>query len=512
MNYVRLFLAIAILTCLGNRFASAQDDPLLSLFSKMPSTANAVLAGDLDSIRQSDVVMKQRWMESQQGKVNSGFAFLPSGSERIVLATNLDYQTFERNWTSGLIGMSRVPDLDLVRELTEGQMDQLGGQPLVVTKSDHYVFKAGDDLATWSPANRQAFAPWLTSLQQSRGPAADSWLATAIRGRGDAQLVAAFDLNHLVSWMRVLQRAKEAQTLQSNGIDPEAFAKAVASVRGVTVLVNFTDAVNAEVHIDFGQNVDLLEPVARPLLTEVLEHHGMHVGDLERWDVRTAGNRIRLAGQLSTTALRRMLSLFDFPEPQTTAASGQGDAQPSAGQLTRNYFDALSTLLDDLQKEIGVGGESSYRLARWFRSYANQIDNLPIDSVDPDLLDFGAQVSRAFRDIATQMTSTRESVDVQNSNLMAYGAGSPAYRYRRFGQGYRGYGYGYAYPWGYGGYWRDRSGAQAANRAEVREQRRNIQVKARADASEFVMSTMNDVLGGLQDAKTTMTERYPDAF
>ena len=134
------------------------------------------------------------------------------------------------------------------------------------------------------------------------------------------------------------------------------------------------------------------------------------------------------------------------------------------------------------------------------------------------MLDFGASVSKTFRDMNMKITSTRQSVDVQNSDLMAYGQGSPAYRYRRVGYGYAGYGYGYAYPWGgyYGGYYggwnRDVSGARLALNQQVYQDKVDIHTRARADATDFVVAAMTNIADGMSDIKRSMTERYPGAF
>ncbi len=524
-----MIILVAIGAVMANgHLANAQEKSLLGLLKQMPAGTNAVLAADLAQVRSSDIAKKNGWFNTTKGGIESGIDFLPDNCDQIVLASQMDFQTFQSAWTSGLLVVSPMPDLEYIRGMTQGTRDELSGQKLIVTSSDVYVFQAGQNLGTYIPANRQQLAAWLMGMKQGSQSQVSPYLASAIEQRGEATMVLSFDLNQLVSPAAILQRAQDAEILKSNQIDAQKFAQAVASVRGVTVSASFLDAIYADAKVDFGQDVGFLEPVAKQLILEVMQNHGVHLQNAADWQLHMGNDSIQLSGELSQNGLRRLISLFNTAEPQLTAtppanATPQSDAAPAAdaesmAQRTKDYFDSVSSLFNELQKEIGPGGKSSYQLARWFKSYADKIDNLPMGNVDPDMLDFGASVSKTFRDMNMKITSTRQSVDVQNSDLMAYGQGSPAYRYRRVGYGYAGYGYGYAYPWGgyYGGYYggwnRDVSGARLALNQQVYQDKVDIHTRARADATDFVVAAMTNIADGMSDIKRSMTERYPGAF
>ncbi len=509
---------VIVLILISPHSANAQDSSLAQDLKQLPAGTNALLIANLAVIRDSDVAQKGNWFNSPDGQIQSGMGFLPIGTEMVVLASQMDLETFSPSWTAGMLTIEDAPNLENISQRMHGKLDQLGSMQVVETSSDLFVFQTASGLATFSPANRQMLAPWITSLSNKQGQTPSKFLADSISKRDpDAGLLVGCDMTNLISPASVLKRARDSDALKANGIDPGQFADLVASLLGVNISATFTTAINATATLEFGQDAGMLQPVAKQLILEALEHHGLSVPNLGGWDVKVSGNRIVLTGEMSPTGLRRMISLFDSPEPQVTARSSSADDQPvSVADSTKQYFDSVSSMVDELQKEIGVGGQSTYKYGRWFKSYADKIDNLSMDNVDPDVLDWGAFVSSTFRNVAMMITSTHESTDVANANLMAYGAGSPAYRYRRSGYGYRGYGYGYAYPWryygGYGGFYRDDGRAMAANDLQVLRDKQAIHKSARAGVIDSGAAAFQQINESTAELRRKLTEKYPGMF
>lgn len=505
-------LAIALLLACCQP-TNAQDQSMLDLLQKMPAGGNAVLVADLAKISQSEVATQSGWFSTANGPMESGFGFLPTGAQRLALASKMDFHNFAPTWTTGLISMSNMPAMDSVAKVTNGQMDNLAGMQVVATGSDLFIFAVDGDLASFTPANRQELASWISGLKENKTAGVSEFLKSAVQNRDAAQLLVAMDLNYLVSESTVLKRAKDSDALVVAGIDPQKFASALASLNGMTVGCSFIDAVYGDLTISFGENVEFLKPVAKKLVLEVMKNHGAQVSEVSNWQANVSGNQIQLSGKLSPQGLRRLISLFESPEPHL--ATSDPNNPPSPAESTKSYFDAVTSLMDELQKEIGQGGQNSYQVSRWFRSYANKIDNLSMAGVDADVLNFGAKVSQTFRQIANGATTTRQSVQVKNANLMAYGNGSPAYRNRRYGGGY-----GYAYPWAWGPGWGPGYGWGAnrqadgrnANRQQVGAEKRDIQMRARTEASASAQSALTGLVEARQQLLRTLTERYPNTF
>ena len=315
-----MIILVAIGAVMANgHLANAQEKSLLGLLKQMPAGTNAVLAADLAQVRSSDIAKKNGWFNTTKGGIESGIDFLPDNCDQIVLASQMDFQTFQSAWTSGLLVVSPMPDLEYIRGMTQGTRDELSGQKLIVTSSDVYVFQAGQNLGTYIPANRQQLAAWLMGMKQGSQSQVSPYLASAIEQRGEATMVLSFDLNQLVSPAAILQRAQDAEILKSNQIDAQKFAQAVASVRGVTVSASFLDAIYADAKVDFGQDVGFLEPVAKQLILEVMQNHGVHLQNAADWQLHMGNDSIQLSGELSQNGLRRLISLFNTAEPQLTA-------------------------------------------------------------------------------------------------------------------------------------------------------------------------------------------------
>ena len=73
-------------------------------------------------------------------------------------------------------------------------------------------------------------------------------------------------------------------------------------------------------------------------------------------------------------------------------SSGAGTQPTAANSLT--YFHSVNKLLAELRKQ---SSKTYAILARHYQQYAQQIDELPILGVDPDLLKWGGDVAVTLR-------------------------------------------------------------------------------------------------------------------
>ena len=272
----------------------------------------------------------------------------------------------------------------------------------------------------------------------------------------------------------------------------------------------YCEASHADVAIEFGNNAELVAPVAKQLLIEFLDNHGAHVDELASWSAKVEGYRVSTGGPLSKKSLRRLISLFDTPEPHMTApqpmapTAETAPASPSPGEATKQYFDAVKSMLSELVKDIGQASLSMYLYQKWLKSYADKIDNLSMHGVDPDMLDFGAWVAQSFRQISLRTTQGHQDAAVQDKNLMAYNAKAAPYRHRGFGYG--GYGGGYGYSYGAGNYpWRYDQAATQADKAVIRQ-------NTRSELIDFGADLFTQIRDHEAQVRRLMTQRYPDQF
>ena len=502
MRQATLFFCLFLLAIIGPRSAFSQNNK--ALMRKMPAGANAVMVVDVRDIRESSADRTKNRFDSHADKMDSGVGFLPAGTNTVLLASQMNLGSLSPTWTSGWLKMPSAPSLQSVAQRIDGTIDNVAGRDVLATPSGRFVFKLDErTLGTLSPPNRQNLANWLTSLKSGRSNAISEYLADAV-GVADngADFVMAFDLAYVVSPKLVLERAKESTLLKQQRIDPRKFSDLVGSVRGVTITATMQDGINASATIDFGADARILAPVAKQLILEFTTNHGVHIAEIEKWKAAVDGKRVTYGGEFSKNGLRRLISLFDSPAHQLTATaqspapSSQEPKLDPKAVASRQYFDSVSSMFNELRKDIGPGGASTYQYQRWANSYADKIDQLPIRNVDSDLLDFGGFVSKSLRGVSLKVTDTHQTADVRNANHMAY----------RYGYGY-GYGYGTGY--GYGGYGY-RYGNPRLRQAQA--DRRAVHQKARSSAITFGASAFTDIADRETDVRRLMAEKYPDAF
>ena len=345
-------LIVALVLGLGS-YAPAQDSPADQLAKKMPAGANAVMVVNLAQIRQSELAQKEQWFDSISASVESGMAFLPQKANVVVIGSRIDYETFEPDWSCSFITLDSTPPMSAIQSHMNGVMDKVAGFDVVQTNSDMFVFEPfRNTLGTYIPSNRQNFAAWLNQISNDRSTSMSKYLEQGLRySNQGADVIMAFDLEHVVGASNVLARAQDAELLQSNNIDPKAFSNLVASIQGVSVGATVKDKIMGTLKIDFGHNAQLLAPVAKQLVLEIMENHGLQVAELSTWEPNIQGNSLTLSGPLSKSTLRKMISVFEAPEPHLTEAASTADdtdSTPSAndvGSTTRRYFDSVNSLI-----------------------------------------------------------------------------------------------------------------------------------------------------------------------
>ncbi len=487
-----------------------QANSMKQLADKMPPGANAVMIVNVDAIKKSDIAQKEKWFELQSANLESGMGFLPAGTNGVFFATQLDFQMFEPMWTSGFLTMDVTPPLSQIAERLWGHTDKVAGKEVVSTHSDVYVFELNKNtLGTFSPAKRQRLSVWLSAIESGQASSMTDYLKEAAAdAAAGTPFVLAIDLDDAVSPGAVLKRARDAAILQKEGIDANAFAELLASVRGATITARFSSKIEAKAEIDFDGNASIIRPIAKQLVIEMLDNNGSAMPELEQWNSNVSEHQVTMVGDLSKKSLRRLISIFDSPETHlATGDSPSTSSSDDAGMATKRYMDSIALLLNELRDEIGVGGQSMWKYQRWMKSVADKIDNLPMRNVDSDALDFGASVSQTFQDISMKITNVHEHTDIKNADLMAYGVGAPNRRTRRYGWGYSGWGYGWATPWRY-----NYSQEEVIRRDQTEAEKRAIHTKARAETTDFGSQAFNDAVSRERVVRREMSERYPDAF
>jgi hypothetical protein len=278
---------------------------------------------------------------------------------------------------------------------------------------------------------------------------------------------------------------KESDLTKDDPAKQKAWFNVLMGLKGVTLRVELTEKSRGTLEVNFSDSTDLFGKDAKALVLEALNKFGVGIDELESWQATLRSNAIILEGDLSKSAMRKIFSLLELPSGKFSTLKGEEMATDSTeviAKASKNYFDSVTTLLDDIRNEFSTNRDARRSLAPVFLDrYARNIDRLPILNVDEELLAFGGSVGETLRGLSASTKSGNVRAGVRKSQT--YGA----YTYN-----YDGY-----------GYYNVRSTSTARNQIDREEQ-------GRTTIQRF--QTWKQIEDGLADTRKKMTAKYRIEF
>jgi len=502
--------------------ASADAQGFRELFERVPRSANAVMAIDVEAVLQTEMAKANGLATKLEAEYSDRATYLPPEAQKIVVASRLSpTSSFEQEWELALMTLSETIPPRFMAKLEGGYVDEIAGTEAVWTPSGAYLVPlSGNRLAVAAPDDRQAVARWIDGVF-SGGGAVTTFLEAAVDGADpDAQIVLAMDLKDLPQPGRVRERIQNSPAFSGSDIPIDSAVELLTSLEGIVLQISIDDQAEGEMRIQFGQDASLLRPIARDLLLGVFNELGIGWPGLSQWDVRTESHAVIAKGPLEQDELRRIMSLLEIPTTKFSELEGQEPGQDKkdvVAKTTLNYYRSLETLVDDAKDAVEKARRqrAGYESV-WYERYARKIDRLPILNVDEQMLAFGQSVAETFRSVALGARSTRvqggaakASINVSGdySNRGGWHAGS--YSGGRSGWGYGDYGSGY-----YVGYTDTRNNVERA-KDDVRaygQAARQIDTANQAKITISVFSTAAELENAMTDIRTVMTKRYGVEF
>jgi hypothetical protein len=237
-------------------------------------------------------------------------------------------------------------------------------------------------------------------------------------------------MRHLLRYSKSLAKTKA---------DVEQLTKVLTGLRGVKLTLRVDQAIHGELQLDFDSPPNALTPVGKALVLEAMDAIGLSIDEMTRWSARVRGNSFVLAGELTQVSARNLLKQFSLqtaaPEPPPDAATGQPSQDPKATTALR-YYRSLKSILDDVKSQKT---KTFKQLAQFYRQGAEQIEQLPILNVDPDLIKFGTDLSVTLRGLGNLAKGTGAREKYLQGSMSEYAVTTYA--------GYtNGYGYGAYFP------------------------------------------------------------------
>ncbi len=419
---------LAILLCvLSTNSGIAQEDKLPGLLKRSPSPANTVVYLNMPSLGK---LMTDAKMSNK----------LAGGVTEVWAIADLNTATMTPKWEAGYAMLKGAVDEKALATTLNGYVDRVGGKSAIWTPQQSYLVPMEDQrLGFLRPAERTLLADWVDG---SRGglPVSDYLATQAARSENYLSFLLAIDLKNRFSPVPLRERLTTFESL--GGQSPKAVADLLAGVQGISIIVGRESLSQCILSLEFSESPALLRPFAAQLLNEILNRNGTAAPEVASWAAKVERNTLSLQGPIAEDTLDGVIGILSLKGHANKVAnmankSDEGDGSNLTAYKSKKYFDDVNNYIERVRKyEAQTTG---YR-AKWNDQQARRIEELGTLDVDPELVDYGAQVASMLRGNATAIRKGNVAAGQIQASAAASGYGGEGYGYGGY---YGGYNYGY---------------------------------------------------------------------
>lgn len=417
MIFSRRLALLLTLASLSPAVELAQAQTFVQLSRRLPANANAAIVVNAASLYDSPLGKKEDWRAKFADSAESSPLMLPPGTERAVLAAELDIASLRPQWEAAVMTLSVDPTVQQVAARHHGLVDDIGSVPAVWLPPDICIVKFAPKIfGLLTEANRQEATRWIAAATDKTEAPLSAYLEQSVSYADTAgtQMILAVDLAGALRTDAI--RSQVAASKLLDPLDQAATAKLFAGLQGVKFGVVVNDKLNGKLQFDFADDASSLAPVAKQLVLAIVGGAGAMLPEFNDWKAQAQGKSLSLEGELTASGLRRVFSLLSIdasvvgnddatlaaktpPAPPATKAPPLTEEQLAA-KASLHYFKAVDKYIED-SKNLNRA-DSIQQAALWLENFARRIDNLPKRNVDPDLVKFGAYTSQTFRYVVDQ--------------------------------------------------------------------------------------------------------------
>ncbi len=490
----------------GGSSLCAQDQ-FGQLVARIPRSANAVVILNMEKVLASPMGVQEGWKENLTKAFEAGVMRVPPKATRFVLASQMDFQFMEPIWEAAVMDVGETLTVEEIAKERGGTVDSVSDLAAVALPRDVYVVQfAPQTFGAMAPGNRQAVYRWVQELESDQPLSPYLQGAAVYSDAAGTEIIMAIDLEGVVGVKDVTGYLNAVELPAEAKKDLASLAQWLSGVRGVRLGVRIGAEPFGKLAVDFRDNVSISPELAKTLLLGILAEGGMSLSDLESWKPAVSGKEVSLQGTFSRDGLRRVLSVVESPAPHDLGAQQAGkivsasDAEGIKAAKTLEHFNSVTTLLNDIKKDMRGNLANLASMALWFDKYAKKIERLPILNVDEDLLEYSTYVARQLRNASAAVRGMGIRSGVRQQQITSVpGAGYTYYGGYRYGR-YGGYGAGVAV---YNPYNEARA---------VDQERRKVRYEERGAMAMNVHTIRDEVIQATNDIRREMTQRYQIEF
>jgi hypothetical protein len=490
-------VGLVLLATTSRAAADGFDD----LLKRIPDQANMLVCIDVEAVRNSKLGSSASWQERRQRMYGANLSSLPSSLKKLIVASHFDPSTLGQGWQIAVGELNKNVSAEQIAKMESGTLDSMDGKDIVLgPRNAYYAVFDPQVVGMRRPANRQETARWLRTARTREQPVVSRYLQVAAgRVTDKSQFVLGIDLTDVFDMQGVKMKLANSRTMSASKADVAGMAKLISGMQGIMLTISVQDSMMGELRLDFNESVRLAAPYMKQLVIEVLDNMGAHLEDLTEWSSAQTANTVTLRGKITEDMAHLLLSAVIRPAAviRSEPAGGGTIAANEDPKATTSlmYFRHVKEQLDLLKN---CKARSFKQLGAWYYKGAEQIDDLPILNVDPELLQYGLQISLTLKGLSNLAQQTNSYNNIAEMNAVTQLTTVPTtYSYSRYG------------PWGGAGYNYTVPGVAVADNTGTIS---NLIARNSASEGAIRTDTWKNIDGATTVMRQKMTSKYGIEF
>ena len=418
--------------------ASNAADKFEDLLKRIPDHCNAIALIDVDALLDSPLGKREQWREKMVDRP-SGVLGASANASKVVMSASVDTRTMQDRWKLGMVQTrGAAPSLSVLASREGGYLDQVETQSVVWTPRGMYLVRFDPRIVGFvAPADRQGLTSWITNTLSKPRNFPSGWYDRAVfRANAGSDIVVALNLKNAVSPVEIEAWARSLEDVKKYRLDPSLLASKLSGVKSATYQIDVDETIKGSLRVDFDGDISYAAPMAKEIVTAALSGAGAESDYLSTWQASVEGNAITLSGRMEEDDVIRITRFLTIPhldsmddkyasanESTASVATATKPAEATESDVVKasqQYFHSVVNLVSKLKTQKN---QSFNTIRIWLDRTAGDIDELPILSVDTDLLEWGSRVSYLLREMAFGVNYSNKSRQYQlaNSNKGGYG-------------------------------------------------------------------------------------------
>lgn len=397
--FSRLCLPVALaIGASAASFSFAQDDTL----KWVPDSSNAIAIVRVKELLASDFAKAEKWSDANRQAYTSGLTAAPPWASMVIRSTAFRPGSKDAATTYSLFVSDRTITIGEIARHEGVKAETLAGRPAVLSNRNAYFASLGPKLiGSVDPADRQAAARWIREGATDNSNPAITYLTQVAKDFPTAEMIIAVDLADTIAADNALKWLESLPEM-AKGSDLGRTAELYSKLLGITLAVEVTNRIVGRLELDFAEDVPAdLKDSAKTALFHFLADAGAEVENIQNASIKIEGKTLVMETPMDVNGFQRVLSLIRSPHPDV---AGEQSASPNEvnGVATLNYYDTVVHIINNLTRQ-SRNSTSYEKTATWHEKFAQQIEQLPTQGVDPEVTAYGYETSKKLRSLANSL-------------------------------------------------------------------------------------------------------------